>query len=454
MAGLMLSVLLLTALQDPPAAPVPVPEAAVAAPKTFNLHARREPVSRLFKALAAQAGAKLRLVNYLPQLVTLDANALTLEQGMAALCAGSGAACQKLDDGTWLAGSLDDLAAYTADPQDTREVDVIHRCENLTAESLAAVLAKSFPSLRIQSGPVFVTPTVDSGTSLATDPDAAKAVGVTDAIFKTHDVLVGGPAGIVKRALALALQLDRVRKQVRILAKLTEVKGSLDSTLGIQWDVASQASSSDGTKPGAGGIRFLSFLHDPLVLSAAIKAQEGKGNVKALASPNLVMMDGERSFILIGSRYLFPKQTGTSQGIPTYDTTEVRVGVQLQLAVMIGLNDDIILTMFPQVSSVTGYTQLGETSYPILSTREAQTTVRLHSGDTVVVAGLTQNVSTQEDKGLPLLSRIPLLGQLFGQKHHESLESELVLMVTPELVPEPGSEGSVTSRAVTPADLP
>lgn len=447
-ALLVTALLSAAALQEPPTTPPPMPAIVTEASKVYNLRATRQPVAALLKSLAAQAGVKLRLVNYLPQMVTVDAAGLTLEQGMAALCEASGASCRKLEDGTWIAGYQDDISVYTADPDDTREVDVIHRCENLTTDSLATVLGKSFPSLRIQTGPNFVTPTVDSAATL--NADSAKAVGVTETVFKTHDVLISGPAGVVKRAMAMALQLDRVRKQVRILAKLSEIKGSLDSTLGIRWDVAAQAPQEYGSGDAAnGGIRFFSFLHDPLVLSAAIKAQEAKGNVKALASPNLVMMDGERSFILIGSRYLFPKQTGTSQGIPTYDTTEVRVGVQLQLAVMIGLNEDILLTLFPQVSSVTGYTPIGSTSYPIISTREAQTTVRLRSGDTVVVAGLTQNSATLEGEGLPLLSRIPWLGSLFGQKHKQELSSEIVLMVTPEILPEPGSGGAVTSRVVT-----
>jgi len=455
MAALLVPVLLLAAtLQEPPVPPPPAPVIAAQAARVFNLKARNEPVATLFMALAAQAGVKLRLVNYLPQMATVEATGLTLEQGMAALCEASGAACRKLDDGTWVAGSLDDLSVYTAEPDDTKEVDVIHRCENLTADSLATVLAKSFPALRIQAGPSFVTPTVDFSATL--NSDSSKAVGITDSIFKTHDVLVGGPAGVVRRALAMALQLDRVRKQVRILARLTEVKGSLDSTLGVRWDAAAatpQPSSGDGANGGS-GLRFLSFMRGPMVLNAALKAQEARGNVKALASPNLVMMDGERSFVLIGSRYLFPKQTGTSAGIPVYDTTEVRVGIHLQMAVMIGLNEDIVLTLFPQVSSVTGYTQIGPTSYPIISTREAQTTVRLRSGDTVVVAGLTQNVSSTDGEGIPLLSRIPLLGSLFGTNHKQKLDSELVLMVTPEILPEPGSEGAVTSRAVAAGDVP
>lgn len=450
MLGLLLPFCLLVA--EPQEASPPLrPDAAVqrVTEKHFNVKARRRPAAPLFKALAAEAGVKLKVVNYLPQLASVEAASVTFEQGLAALCESIGAAFRKLEDGTWIVGSENDLAVYSAEAQDPRDVDIIHRCEHLTADSLASVIAKAFPNLRVFAGPNYLSPAVDANINLGAD--SSKALGIADAAFRTHDVLISGPAGVVKRALALAISLDRPRKQVRIRAKLTELKDSLDSTLGIKWGFPTltlqEIPDKDLANPANSvkGIKFGSFAHSAAAVTAAIQAQEDAGKAKALANPHLTLLDGERSFVLIGSRQLFPKQTGlTAQGLPTYDTTEVRVGVYLQVAVQVGLNDDINLTVFPQVSTVTEWRTIGNGSYPIISTREAQTTVRLRSGEMVAIGGLTQEVDSSETQGIPLLSRIPLLGRLFGYKIRSKLKSELLLLVTPEILPESGSEGAVT----------
>ena len=447
MLGFVLPVCLFVAgVQEQPATAQPAPAIARQSDKHFRLQARRQPLVPMIRSLAAEAGVRLRVVNYLPHLVTVDAGSVTFEEGLAALCEAGGVASRKLEDGSWVVGNEGDLLVYVADPQDTRDVDIIHRCEYLSAESLANIITKAFPALRVFPGPNHLTPMVE-GNNLA-GAETTKTLGATEAAYKTHDVLISGPAGVVKRALALASKFDRPRKQVRINAKLTELSGSLDSTLGINWTFPSltlqEIPDKDLTAPANSvkGLKFGSFAHSAAAIGAALQAREVAGTAKTLANPSITVVDGERSFILIGERRLFPKQTGfNSQGLPIFDVTEVRVGVYLQVAVQVGLDDDLTLTVFPQVSSVTDTVVINNSNYPIITTREAQTTVRLRSGEAIAIGGLLSEQDDATTTGIPLLSRIPVLGRLFGSKNKVKMRKELLVLVSPEILPESGSGG-------------
>jgi len=156
-------------------------------------------------------------------------------------------------------------------------------------------------------------------------------------------------------------------------------------------------------------------------------------------SPHLKHRDARRrsrhrGFILIGERRLFPKLTGYSSAqTPIYDQSEVRVGIYLQLAVDMTDGDDMILTLYPQVSAVTGALKVGDSIYPQVSTREQQTTVRARSGQTIVIGGLLKEAEVDSLRGVPGLSKIPLLGELFKFRSKTKVKSELVIMITPEI---------------------
>ncbi|MEI7614531.1 MAG: type II and III secretion system protein, partial [Betaproteobacteria bacterium] len=166
----------------------------------------------------------------------------------------------------------------------------------------------------------------------------------------------------------------------------------------------------------------------------ALQAQESLGKARTLANPSVSLLDGERSFILIGERRLYPKQTGTnSQGLPIFDVAEVRTGVYLQVAVQIGVEDDLTLTVYPQVSQVSSTVAINNSQYPIIATREAQTTVRLRNGETLAIGGLVTESDTSTVTRVPFLGHIPLIGELFTHRAKNKATNELLLFITPIL---------------------
>ncbi len=411
--------------------------ATTAAPR-FRISVKQRDTSSLLQKFMALAGRKIRMVGYLHASSTLDIRNATFEEALNAICLNAGIKCIKGADGVFSVGPESDLTLDASGPSDTTEVDVAYRCRNLNAESVANVLGRTFPKLKVITGPLFLSPTIESGNSITID--AAKALGATDVAFKTHDILLSGPVNLVKRAWILAKKLDRPRRQVRINVRLTELSGSLDSLLGVSWAFGSMALQEIPdptlTNPANSvkGIKFGTFAHSAASIGLALQAQESLGKARTLANPSVSLLDGERSFILIGERRLYPKQTGTnSQGLPIFDVAEVRTGVYLQVAVQIGVEDDLTLTVYPQVSQVSSTVAINNSQYPIIATREAQTTVRLRNGETLAIGGLVTESDTSTVTRVPFLGYIPLIGELFTQRAKGKASSELLLLITPVL---------------------
>jgi type II secretory pathway component GspD/PulD (secretin) len=156
---------------------------------------------------------------------------------------------------------------------------------------------------------------------------------------------------------------------------------------------------------------------------------------KLLARPVISVLDGDKAFILIGERILYPVLVGYTQAqTPIFDKAEERVGIYMQVAPLVSQDGEITMTIYPQVSVVTGYLEVNEASYPQISTREAQTTVRVRSGEQIVLGGLIQDEDIENFKKVPGLSRLPFFGSLFKWRSTSKRKSEVVIFLRPSLV--------------------
>jgi type II secretory pathway component GspD/PulD (secretin) len=325
------------------------------------------------------------------------------------------------------------------------------------AASLAEAIRTILPDLKVTTGPIFLSPPLDNSGGSGGDAQV-KALTATDISFKTHDVLFSGPAALVRRALSLAQKFDRPRKQVRIAIKIVSVTHSDSSQLGITWPAtvtySATEQSAQGSSAGAlvDGIRLGKFSHTPLVVSATLNAMESKGKAKTLSNPTLMLLDGERAFILSGQKLLLPVFKGKDQnGQSIYDTAEYKIGIYLQVGVQIGLDNDMVLSLYPQVTAIQGYQTINGAQYPTINTSEEHTTVRASSGEVIVLGGMLKDATTSTKAGLPFLGHIPFLGKLFSEDNDTKDKEELMIILTPELVDETLPKTDVKMSVTTPA---
>jgi pilus assembly protein CpaC len=167
-------------------------------------------------------------------------------------------------------------------------------------------------------------------------------------------------------------------------------------------------------------------------INTVIDALDSEGLITVLAEPNLTAVSGETASFLAGGE--FPIPVPQQNGIVTIDYK--KFGVSLSFLATIGAHDRISLRVKPEVSqlSTAGAIVINSISVPSLTTRRAETTVELGSGQSFAIAGLLQNNVTNNISKFPGLGDIPVLGTLFRSTRFQRDESELVIIVTPYIV--------------------
>ena len=201
--------------------------------------------------------------------------------------------------------------------------------------------------------------------------------------------------------------------------------------------------STDGAKSfSLSNVVNIFLFRKDLNLVAAIQALEGKNLLETLAEPNLLAVDGKPASFLAGGEFPYPTiQPGASGAAVTVAFREY--GIRLNFLPVITPHGTIRLQVAPEVSSLdySNSVTLQGFIIPGMSTRKVQTEIELESGQTFVVAGLLDNSVTESLSKIPGIGNIPLLGKLFQSKQFSRSNSELLVIITPEIVrPIPGGQ--------------
>lgn len=240
--------------------------------------------------------------------------------------------------------------------------------------------------------------------------------------------------------------------QVNLRVKFAEVSRSLVKELGLNLQAVGRNAGGginfflgrgrDFVIEGAGGSTLTarpdatSIFGDARFLGmdvlGMIDALEQDGLVSLLAEPNLTALSGETASFLAGGE--FPIAVSDGDGGIHVEFKQYGVGIAFTPTVLDGSR--ISLRVRPEVSELSeaGAIRLDNISIPALTTRRAETSIELGSGQSFMIAGLLRNrVGTTQDK-TPLLGNLPIIGALFKSDRYARDESELVIIVTPYLV--------------------
>jgi pilus assembly protein CpaC len=184
--------------------------------------------------------------------------------------------------------------------------------------------------------------------------------------------------------------------------------------------------ATNGTTLGAAG-KLLG-----LNLLGALDLGETDGDVTTLANPNLTALSGETASFLAGGEIPIPISTGL--GAVSVDFKEY--GVSLSYTPTVLADGRISLRVRPEVSQLSAQNAVtfGGTTIPGITTRRAETTVELGSGQSFMIGGLLQNDQQNSINKAPALGDVPVLGSLFRSSAYQRNETELVIVVTPYLV--------------------
>jgi pilus assembly protein CpaC len=189
-----------------------------------------------------------------------------------------------------------------------------------------------------------------------------------------------------------------------------------------------------------------------LDLLSTLNLSEGDGLVSILAEPNLTALSGETASFLAGGE--FPIPVSQSLGAVTIEYRQYGVGLAFTPIVL--ADGRISMRVRPEVSELSneGAVKLNDFIVPALTTRRAETTVELGSGQSFMIAGLLRNTNTNNVNKAPFLGDLPILGALFRSTSFKRSETELVIVVTPYLVrPTSGKLALPTQGYRAPTDV-
>lgn len=169
-----------------------------------------------------------------------------------------------------------------------------------------------------------------------------------------------------------------------------------------------------------------------LNLTSTLDLAQTDGLVTTLAEPNLTALSGETASFLAGGEFPIP----VSQGNNAISIEYKQYGVGLAFTPVVLADGRISMRVRPEVSELSdaGSVVLDNFKVPALTTRRAETTVELGSGQSFMIAGLLQNHNSNSITKAPFLGDIPILGALFRSTNFQRNETELVIVVTPYLV--------------------
>ena len=179
------------------------------------------------------------------------------------------------------------------------------------------------------------------------------------------------------------------------------------------------------------------FLFRPdLNLGTTIKALEAKSVLQILAEPNVMAINGKTASFLAGGEFPYPTLQGGGGGLGAVTIQFREFGVRINFTPVITPRGTIRLQVAPEVSSLDFANGLNFQGFtiPALATRRVTTEIELESGQSFAIGGLLDNRTTESWNKVPGLGNIPLLGKLFQSRSVNKNNSELLVLVTPELV--------------------
>jgi type IV pilus assembly protein PilQ len=313
--------------------------------------------------------------------------------------------------------------------------------------------------------------------------------GSSSADLNTNSIVVTESLEGMLATENLIKQLDQRPRQVLIEAKLIEVDLNNELDYGIQWNYAglqngsiagqqgtnaigtpigltnapttvsnplnqnpltlSGLSSTGGVGAGGSGTGVslaadkifgaltLGRVTNNYLVNATISAAASEGKAKVLSDPKIMTLNNQPANINVTTQIPYVTSNVASTGVQTQTVSYVTTGIQLTVTPSINADGRILLVVNPNVSqpSVTAAANT-QTGAPAVDARNAQTTVLVRDGETIVIGGLISDNLQDTISKIPILGDIPILGWLFKKKTKSRVRNELLIFVTTRVMPD------------------
>jgi len=276
----------------------------------------------------------------------------------------------------------------------------------------------------------------------------------------TNSIYVEVPPPSMKEIEDYLKEVDVPAKRIMIKAEFVEVRLTDEEELGIKWrwkgaydnyplgatfrypystrpepgEVVSEPRAPLSTLSGL-GIIFGSVEQE---FRALVDMLISEARAVLLSSPSIVTLDGKEARIHVGDRYPY-KIKSWKEGELFESTEFIDLGATLLVTPYIKGENRIVLDIHPKVDEITAKA-LWEGGPPVVGSRDAKTQIEMEDGETIVIGGLFKDNEKETRTGIPFLSRLPIIGALFTHKTTDTERTDLLILITPYILPEMGEE--------------
>ena len=239
------------------------------------------------------------------------------------------------------------------------------------------------------------------------------------------------------------VKIDKERSEVELNVEILEVNRSIINKLGVDFNggvfgLAAGSAAADGKVSSTMNVKDLGSTNFFLTIpSVALNFLEADANNKIIAKPNLRGIDGEEITFMVGDEVPVPEtqfQAIAAGGINSSPVTTYRyrnVGVEIKITPFVHQNNEVTLKTKLTINFISSG---ASSSFPTFGKREIENKIRLKEGETNIIGGLIRDYIRGSLNGIPALSKIPLLGKLFGSSEKTISQTDLIFSITPKII--------------------
>lgn len=241
-------------------------------------------------------------------------------------------------------------------------------------------------------------------------------------------------------------QLDKIPEQVMIETIIVEATLDSSSKLGVEWNFSKSKAFNDPNLSNTGSQGFGLQTANPALqgfrytltgrdFSVFLNALQTDQKFQVLSTPRIFTSNNSEAVINISQRVPYVLSTREDpNGNLTFTYAFQDVGIVLTVTPRITSNGYVTMDINQQANDLQGFTSFNA---PIINTREADTTVSVKDGETIILGGIIRNQVTSTVKKIPLLGDLPLLGKIFRSTDKGNVKTELMIFMTPRVVRDP-----------------
>ncbi len=295
----------------------------------------------------------------------------------------------------------------------------------------------------------------------------AEAPNARDPNDEGNTLIVTAPPGLIERIVQDIHEIDREKRQVLLDARVVVMERGDLLNLGVEWGWPTLKAGffrdgvgTETTRPLPGwpwgvqmGYSPDRTFTDSLMMALNLLQENSQADI--IANPKVIAQDGRQAEMRVIQEEWFMMTTPQAADNFSYARAElqkIESGTVLTITPHIGDNNDITLQMAVEVSDSIPKARGSE--LPLVTRRTAKNVVTVKDGGTVAVGGLTENRSKSSEKRVPVLSNIPVFGELFKNRNNDKASREVAVFVTAHLVPEGAQIASAPAGLAGPAEVP